>query len=113
MQRFLTFLRLFLKKTQWKLFRVKLPVGVTALEKLSHDLMKVFNIPNLPSYHQAFAQMIMHHNPTSKDKYIRPDLINMFHVKHGIHKAMANQVAYEVIQRIKDEEKAKADVKEV
>ncbi len=105
MKRFWLKIRPFVKKLQWRFFRTKIPVGIIDLETLSNDLLDIYQIPNLPSYHHAIATMIMHQPPNC-------DSMKMFHVKRQIHKAMANQVAYEVMQKIKEQDKAKADAKE-
>lgn len=76
----------------------KLPVGMTEFDVYWQKLVDVYGVPNLPSYKNAVASMIMHLPPNqfkAKPKF--------FFI--GIRKAMANQVAYEVIQQIREQEK--------
>jgi hypothetical protein len=79
---------------------VKLPVGLAEFNKFYEHLISVYNLPDLPSYRQAVATMIMHLPPTISKK------APVFFAA-SIKKAMANQVAYDVIQAIRESEKTK------
>lgn len=75
----------------------RLPVGVTEFENWSKDIFDTYGLPNLPSYQQALASMIMHLGPTvdRKPKY---------YFAKAVRKAQANQIAYEQIQKLKKAE---------
>jgi hypothetical protein len=83
-------------------FPSKLPVGVTEFDHFVSSIISVYKLPDFPSYRHAVAAAIMHLGPqeTSKPK--------VFFAK-SLKKSMANQVAFEMIQKIKDEEKKKAE----
>lgn len=78
----------------------KLPVGLDQFESYCSSIFETYSLPDLPSYRNAIATMIMHLAPTS---FYKPK----FYFAKSVKKAMANQTAYEVIQRIRDEEKKK------
>lgn len=75
--------------------------GLHDLEHFSNKVLTIYNIPNLPSYHHALASMIMHLGATTTSAP------KVFFAK-SIKKAMANQVAFERIQQIKQLEKESA-----
>lgn len=60
----------------------------------------------MPSYRHAIATMIMHLGPTTSRK-------SNYYFASSIRKAMANQIAYQVIQDLKaDEEKSVENIPE-
>lgn len=86
-------------------FPHKLPVGGSEFDSFFESICTLYGLPNLPSYRQAVATMIMHLGP-----------IQYRASKHyfyaSIRKSMANQVAYDKIQEIKQEsESAKTEPK--
>ena len=93
----------FLDKSKNKLrylrgfFPKQLPIGMMELEKYTEELCSTYGLPHLASYRRAIATMIMHLGPTTHRKA-------PYYFAISIKKSMANQIAYELIQRIKDEE---------
>lgn len=79
-------------------FPVELPVGMTALDNFMTEIFETYDLPDMPSYRHAVASMIMHLGPQTHT-------CAPMHFVKTIKKAMANQVAYEKIQAIKEEEK--------
>ncbi len=79
---------------------VGLPIGDLAFDDFCTELFQVYQIPDFPSYRNAIATMIMHLGPT---KYYK----SPFYFCLAVKKAQANQVAYEVTQRIREQEKEK------
>lgn len=91
-----------LKKIATKLlhfFPHQLPVGVTAFNKLFQSLTATYDFPDASSYKHAVASSIMHLGQTTDSKAPR------FFAK-TIRKAMANQIAYNVIEEIRVLDKA-------
>lgn len=80
------------------LFPTKLPKGLEEFEVFAKDIFDLYDIPDFPSYRQAIATMVMHMPPTTHRK-------SKHHFMRAIRKAQANQVCYEVIQQIREEEK--------
>lgn len=76
----------------------RLPIGMAELEAFTSDVIELYQVPDFPGYHHAVATMIMH-IPTDCCRASK----NRFGV--AIYKAMANQVAFEKIQMIKEQEK--------
>ena len=80
------------------LFPRPLPyIGMTDFDRYCDMIFNVYGLPDLPSYRQAIASMIMHLSPTTS--YQAP-----FFFAKSVKKAMANQIAYEKIQQLKKEE---------
>ncbi len=77
----------------------KLPVGLKEHELFASKLIADNGLPDLPSYRNAIATMIMHLGPTV-------DRMPPQYFVKALHASMSKQVAYEVIMRIKDAEKA-------
>lgn len=88
------------------LFPHALPQGMKELEDFIAVIFETYNIPNMASYRQAVATMIMHLGPTTHQK------APYFFAK-SIKKAAANQIAYEMIQLIRDNENAKQQDKQI
>lgn len=78
-------------------FPQSLPKGLTELELFSQSIFKIYKLSDHPSFHHAVATMIMHLGPTTHKKSKRYFAVSIF-------KTMANQVAYEKIQQIKEAE---------
>lgn len=78
--------------------KVTLPVGVKEFDEFCTSIFSVYDLPDLPSYRNAIATMIMHLPATVSAK--APVFFAV-----SIKKAMANQIAYEVIQQIRQEQK--------
>lgn len=83
-----------------------LPRGRNQFEAFCGNIFFAYDLPDFPSYRHSVATMIMHLDPTHHRK------APYFFAK-SIKKAMANQVAYEMIQEIKEAEKAAAQVDKV
>lgn len=81
-------------------FKTRLPIGRTEMNDYLDELFLYSGIPNLPSYRQAVATMVLHLSPTEDKKSRR------FFIK-AIKKAMANETSYSLIQELKEEEKKK------
>lgn len=82
-----------------KYLPTRLPVGMEQLDIFCEKALSIYNIPDLPSYRHAIAAMIMHMGPTI-------DRVTLYHIARSIRKAQSNQVCYELIQRLKEDEKA-------
>lgn len=98
---FLTNFKQFSLKLIGLVYPSEIPVGVPAMEKFSNEVLDLYKIPNLPSYHHAIASMVMHMGP--QQTRVRKGFI-----AKTLHKAMANQVAFSVIQKLKEQENQKA-----
>jgi len=99
-------LKYLFKRLIWAIVPSKLPVGLEYLNKFSTETLAVYDIPTLPSYYHAIASMIMHLGP--QQTHVRRG-----HIAKTIFKAMSNQVAFEQIQRLKEEAKAKEDAEKL
>ena len=71
--------------------------GISDLDKYSDEIFATYDLPDLPSYRNAIASMIMHLGPTCAWKA-------PYFFAISVRKAMANQIAYEKIQLLKKEE---------
>lgn len=80
-------------------FPKRLPTGLKDFDAFAAMIFDVYNLPALPSYKHAVASMIMHLGPTTA--YKAPWFFAI-----SVKKAMANQTAFEIIQQIKEAEKA-------
>lgn len=76
-----------------------LPVGKEEFNKFCASIFYTYDLPALPSYKHAIASMIMHLGPTKAKATKRFFALS-------VKKAMSNQVAYEIIQDLKNEEAA-------
>jgi GR25 family glycosyltransferase involved in LPS biosynthesis len=96
------------KKTLLKIFAFfpqRLPVGAESFNKFCDSIFAIYDIPDLPSYRNAIATMIMHLSPTTDRKAT-------YYFAKSIRKAMANQVAYEIIQKLREDQKAEEQKQE-
>ena len=82
------------------LFPSPLPVGAQAFDAFFATICEVYSLPNLPSYKTAIASQIMH-LPATLHK------APMWLFAKSIKKAMANQVAYQIIQDEREAQKKK------
>jgi CRISPR/Cas system CMR-associated protein Cmr5 small subunit len=105
MKSFLLKIKAFLLKLVYRFIPSKIPTGVEELEKFSKDIIDLYKFPDFPSYHHAIATMIMHLGPLQ-------NTVTRHYVARGIQKSMANQVAYQVIQNIKQKEKETKDAEQ-
>lgn len=71
-----------------------LPVGKEEFETYFKEIAEMYDLPQLLSFKHTLAQMIMH---LPVDQYLTP----RSYFGTCIKKAMANQVAYEIINEIK------------
>lgn len=85
-------------------FPKKLPAGRKEFEAFITSICETYDFPDLPSYRQAVATIIMHFGPQT-------DHVAPRHFAKSIRKSQANQVAYEMIQELK--EKAKSDAEKI
>lgn len=72
-------------------------LGILSFDEFCNDIFTRYDLPDLPSYRNAIASMIMHLGPTCAYK-------SKFFFAVSVKKAMANQIAYEKIQQLKKEE---------
>jgi hypothetical protein len=75
-----------------------LPKGSLEFDQFTASILETYSIPDLPSYRNAIATMIMHLGPTTSFK-------SPYYFAVSIKKAMSNQVAYQKIQEYKKLEK--------
>lgn len=88
-------------------FPHRLPMGATALEEFCRKIFDTYSVPDMPSYRQAIASMIMHLPQTVYHKA-------PWFFACSVRKAMANQVAYEMIDQLRqDEKKAQEALKNI
>jgi hypothetical protein len=86
-----------LKKVKF-MFPHQLPsMGISELDQFSNEIFEVYDLPDLPSYRNAIASMIMHLGPAVAWKA-------PIYFAICVRKAMANQIAYEKIQQLKKDE---------
>jgi len=95
MRRFVSKLKKLIKK-QRAMFPTRLPVGATELKSFCDSIFEIYDLPSHPSYRHAIASMIMHLGPTK-------DSAPMAFFAKSVRKSMANQVAYDLIDKIREE----------
>lgn len=83
------------------LFPMKLPTTVQAFDEFSDWVFKTYGLPNIPNYRGAIAEKIMHLGDTTS--YKAPFFFALY-----LRKRQANQIAYSVIDEIRQQEKKKA-----
>lgn len=93
-KRLLAFLRGF--------FPSQLPTGITGFDQWASSIFDTYNIPSNSTYRHALASMIMHLGPTTHRK-------SKWFFVASIRKAQANQIAYEVIEQVKADDRKKAE----
>lgn len=71
-----------------------LPRGSKEFDDFVLSIFQIYNLPDMPSYRNAVASMVMHLGPLTHRKSKR-------YFAASILKAMANQVAYQKIQDYK------------
>jgi hypothetical protein len=82
-------------------FPKKLPVGRTEFDSFCCFLFDTYGLPDNPSHRHAIAGMVLQLESTTCKK------APVFFAK-SIRKAQANEVAYSVIQEIRNQEKTEA-----
>lgn len=80
-------------------FKWKLPEGVEALKIFQDRIFYAYGLPDHPTYRHAIATMVMHLPPTQ-------DRQTLVFFARSIRKAMANQIAYNEMQKINAAQKA-------
>lgn len=100
MRRIKAKIRHFIEKLKGRRFE-SIPLGLTDFNAFSADVLRIYEIPDMPSYRHAIATMVMHMGE-AQVKIRKRD------VALRLKKAMANQIAYAVIEQIRNEEKVKA-----
>lgn len=96
-------------KRPFKLARARFPSSLpTSFESLGtfiEDVLNLYNLPNMPGYQSSIATMILHLGPqtTTKSKH---------YFALSVKKAMANQVAYELVDGFRKADKMKVDSNE-
>lgn len=78
-----------------------LPVGLTAFDAWVTDLLDLYQFPDLPSYRQAIATMVLHLGSLTSSK-------SRHFFARTIKASMSKQVAYEALQQ----SRAKAEAAE-
>lgn len=73
------------------------PIGRTELETFTKDLLELYNIPQLVSYKNAVATMILQDSKLYRSKW---------YYMVAIRKAQANETAYQIMQELRKQEKA-------
>lgn len=94
--------QLFIKRHKLKLKHLwpeKLPTTGNEMNALINDVIFAEGVPNDPTYHHAIATALMHLGPITHRKARR------FFAK-SVRKSIANQVAFEKIQALREEAKA-------
>lgn len=81
------------------LFPSELPRTIADLDRLTTDVIKIYGLPDEPSFRQAVASSIMHLGP------LTTTASKSFFGK-SIKKAMANHAAFDKIRALKKEEEA-------
>lgn len=87
-------------------FPTKLPITQDQLNSLINDVLSVNGLPNDPTYHHAIASAVMHLGPITHSKSKR-------YFAKSVRKSIANQVAFEKIQFLREEEKKQRAQSEV
>lgn len=94
--------KLFLKRYKLKikhLWPEKIPISQDELNQLISEVICAEDVPNDPTYHHAIAAAVMHLGPVTHRKARR------FFAK-SIRRSIANQVAFNKIEALRDEAKA-------
>lgn len=84
------------------LFPHKLPVGLTEFDAFYKKICQTYAFPPSAGYRQAVATMVMHLEPTVCWKQLQ-------YFGDSVMKAQANEVAYQVLQMLKEEQKAEQE----
>lgn len=77
----------------------KLPVGTLELEAFIKDIIDTYDFPNLPSYSETIAKMILH---TGELNHTRPKV----YFYKALRSAQAREIAWNYLQVLKEKEKA-------
>lgn len=79
-------------------FPHRLPVGEEGFEKFYERICFTYDFPHHPAVKNAIATLIMHLGPTCQSQ-------SPFYFAKSVRKSQANQVAFDVLQRLKAENK--------
>jgi hypothetical protein len=82
-------------------FKEELPRSRPAMDAFFTDIIKTYDLPDMPSYRNAMAVMIMNMGSETIKQ-------SKFSFAKAIKKAMSNQVAYSVIEEIREQQKLEA-----
>jgi hypothetical protein len=82
------------------LFPAPLPKGASEFDSFCKKVLSTYSLPDEPSYRHTIATMILQLSPTTATK-------SPHYFAVSVRKAMSNQVAYNAIQMIREEEKQK------
>lgn len=94
-------LKQFFLKLYHSAIPMTVPRGLTAMNAFIDKILSLYNLPNDLSYRHAVASMIMH---MDKEAY----KIRLNHIASALYAAMSKQVAYQVLQDIKQAQDIKA-----
>lgn len=83
-------------------FPTALPTGKTEFDQFCLKIFDIYNLPDMRSYREAIATMIMHSGPTISTK-------SLYYFAKSIRKAQANQVAYNMLMIFKEEAKTEEE----
>lgn len=82
-------------------FPEALPLNAEWMKRFTEDILTTYGLPDMPSYRQAIGTVVMHlgQQTNYKSKH--------FFAK-TVRKAISNQLAYEMLQELKEQEKLRA-----
>lgn len=82
-------------------FPEALPLNYEWMKNFTDDILFTYSLPDMPSYRQAIGTVVMHlgQQTNHKSKY--------FFAK-TVRKAISNQLAYEMLQELKEAQKLQA-----
>lgn len=84
---------------KWRgFFPQALPRGGADFEAFANSIFELYDIPNNETYVNAIATMVLHLSPTTSHK-------SKYFFVRSVRKAMANQVAFDVIDAIRQKAK--------
>ncbi len=87
-------------------FPTRLPTGKTEFDTFCLKIFDIYDLPDMRSYREAIATMIMHSGPTVSTK-------SLYYFAKSIRKAQANQVAYNMLMVFKEEAKAEEEAEKL
>lgn len=87
------------------LFPHNLPTGEEEFGRFCDTIFATYNLPDMKSYREYVATMIMHLPPTCHKS-------KLLYFGKSIKKAQANQSAYNMIQKFKEQDKPVLEVVE-
>lgn len=78
----------------------KLPRGMEEFDEFCRDIFDIYSLPDLPKYRHGICSLVMHLGPTTNK-------VSKLYLVKCLHKTDANEAAFEVLQKLKEEEKKK------